>query len=113
MFHNDHSTSHLLFSRLCLYLQTSFVAQLVKNPAANAGDRGSIPGSERFPGGGYGNPFQYSWLENPRGQRSLVGYSPWGCRESDTTELLESTALSVCGGFGGSVPSLTLSVVRF
>ena len=31
---------------------------------------------------------QYSWLENPHGQRSLVGYSPWGHKESDTTERL-------------------------
>ena len=30
----------------------------------------------RPPGGGHGNPFQYSCLENPQGQRSLVGYSP-------------------------------------
>ena len=40
---------------------------VVKNPPANAGDIrdvGSIPGSERFPGGGHGNPFQYSCLEN-------------------------------------------------
>ena len=33
-----------------------------------------------------GTPLQYSWLENPHGQRSLVGYSPWGHKESDTTE---------------------------
>ena len=39
------------------------------------------------------NPFQYSCLENPYGQRSLVGYSPWGHKESDTTEQL-STAHS-------------------
>ena len=32
---------------------------------ANAGDAGSIPGSERSPGGGIGNPLQYSCLENP------------------------------------------------
>ena len=41
---------------------------MVKNPSANpgdAGDVGSIPGSGRFPGGGYGNPLQYSCLENP------------------------------------------------
>ena len=31
----------------------------------NAGDLGSIPGSERSPGGGHSNPFQYSCLENP------------------------------------------------
>ena len=38
---------------------------VVKNPPANAGDVGSIPGSERPPGGGNGNPLQYSYLENP------------------------------------------------
>jgi len=38
---------------------------VVKNPPTNAGDRGSIPGSGRSPGGGHGNPFQYSCLENP------------------------------------------------
>ena len=36
--------------------------------------------------GGHGNPLQYSCLENPYGQRSLVGYSLWACKESDTTE---------------------------
>ena len=38
--------------------------------------------------GGKGNPFQYSSLENPHGQRSLAGYSPWGGKESDMTEQL-------------------------
>ena len=37
----------------------------VKNPPANAGDAGSIPGSGRSPAGGNGNPLQYSCLENP------------------------------------------------
>ena len=62
---------------------------MVKNPSANAGDArdaGSIPGSGRFPGGGHGNPLQYSCLENPHEPRSLVGYSPWGHKESDMTE---------------------------
>ena len=52
---------------------------VVKNPAASAGDPGDaglIPGSGRSPGGGHGNPPQYSYLENPHGQRSLAGYSP-------------------------------------
>ena len=40
------------------------MAQLVKNPPANAEDSGSIPGLERSPGVGNGNPFQYSCLEN-------------------------------------------------
>ena len=38
---------------------------MVENPSANTGDVGSIPGSERCPGGGHGNPLQYSCLENP------------------------------------------------
>ena len=40
---------------------------VVKNPPANAGDirvMGSVPGSGRSPGGGHGNPLQYSCLEN-------------------------------------------------
>ena len=55
---------------------------VVKNPPANAGDAGSIPGLERSPGVGNGNPLQ-SVFHLPgkfRGQRSLVGYSPWGHR---------------------------------
>ena len=42
------------------------MAQMVKNPPANAGDLGSLPGSGRFPGEGNGNPLQYSCLENPK-----------------------------------------------
>ena len=52
----------------------SLVVLVVKNPSANAGDirdMGSIPGSARSPGGG---------------QRSLVGYNPWSCKESNMTE---------------------------
>ena len=63
--------------------------QSVKNTPVNAGDvgdTGSIPGLGRSPGGGHGNPLQYSCLENPQGQRGLVGYSPWGCKELDMTE---------------------------
>ena len=47
-------------------------------------DAGSIPGSGRSPGEGHGNPLQYSG-EFHR-QSSLLGYSPWGCKESETTE---------------------------
>ena len=47
---------------------------------------GSIPGLGRSAGGGHGNSLQYSCLENPHGQRSLAGYSPWDHKESDTTE---------------------------
>ena len=64
---------------------------VVKKSACNAGDLGSIPGLGRSPGGGgHGSPFQYSCLENPPGQRSLAGYSPWGHKESDTTEGLNT-----------------------
>ena len=52
----------------------------------NVGYLGSIPGLGRSPGGGHGNPLQYSCLENPHGQRSLVSYSPWSCKELDTTD---------------------------
>ena len=46
-------------------------------------------GQEDPPGEGSGNPLQYSCLENPiDGQRSLVGYSPWGRKDLDTTEQL-------------------------
>ena len=38
---------------------------MVKNPPANSGDTGWIPGSGRSPGGGHGDPLQYSCLENP------------------------------------------------
>ena len=54
--------------------------------ACNVGDLGLIPELGRSPVGGHGNPLQYSCLENPHGQRSLAGYSPWGRKESDTTE---------------------------
>ena len=50
-----------------------------KESTCNVADLGSIPGLGRSPGGGHGNPLQYSCLENPHGQRSLAGYSPWGC----------------------------------
>ena len=52
-----------------------------------------IPGFSprgRSPGGGHGNPLQYSSLENLHGQRSLAGYSPWSCEESDTTVQLST-----------------------
>ena len=60
-----------------------------KASACNAGDPGSIPGLGRSPGEGNGYPLQYSCLEEEEllpQQRSLVGYSPWGHKESDTTK---------------------------
>ena len=52
------------------------MALVVKNPLANAGyvrDTGSIPELGRSPGGGHGNPFQYSWLENPMDRGAWQG----------------------------------------
>ena len=57
-----------------------------KESACNAGDLGSIPGLGRSPGEEHGNPPHYSCLENPHGQRSLVGYSPWVHKESDSSK---------------------------
>ena len=54
--------------------------------ACNVEDLGSIPGLGRSPEGGHSNPLQYSCLENLHGERGLVGYSPWGQKELDTTE---------------------------
>ena len=65
-----------------------------KESACNAGDLGWIPRLGRSPAGGHGNPLKYSCLANPRGQRSLAGYSLWGRKESDTTEQL-TTAHSI------------------
>ena len=39
---------------------------------------------------GIATPLQYSCLENPHGQRSLAGHSPWDCKESNTTEWLST-----------------------
>ena len=75
----------------CAFLTYGFLrvcVLVVKNPPVSAGDIrdvGSIPGSGSSPGGGHGNPLQYSCLENPHRQKSLAGYSPWGREEWDMT----------------------------
>ena len=63
------------------------MALVVKNLPTSAGDTrdmGSIPGLERSPGGGNGNQLQYSCLENPYGQRSLVSYTVHGVTKCQT-----------------------------
>ena len=77
----------IFFSAFCssfffsaVFLNSNFYWGIVgssgKESACNAGDLGSVPGLGRSPGGGHGNPIQYSGLEYPHGQRSLVGSSP-------------------------------------
>ena len=58
----------------------SLVAREAKNPQDVRETWVQSLGWEDPPGGGNGNPFQYSCLENPQGQRTLAGYSPWGHR---------------------------------
>ena len=63
---------------------------VVKNLSANAGDirdAVSILGLGRSPGGGHGNPLQYSCLENPMDRGSLEGSRSCGHRELDSTEV--------------------------
>ena len=54
--------------------------------AGDTGDVGLIPGLGRSPGVGNGNSPVFLPGES-HGQRSLVGYSPQGCKESDTTKV--------------------------
>ena len=71
---------------IALVLQeASHVVLVIKNVPANAGDAGDA-GSGRFLGVENSNSLQCSCLGNPTGQRSLAGNSPWGHKESDTTE---------------------------
>ena len=75
---------------LNLHLMSSFLgfpgSAVVKNLPAKAGDTGSISGLGRSPGEGNGKPSPVFLPGKFHGERSLVGYSPWGCKESDMTE---------------------------
>ena len=86
---------------------------VVKKMIANAGhirDTDLIPGSERSPGGGPDNPFQYSCLENPPRQRIMAGYSPWSGKELDTTEQLSMYTITLLGGIFLVFPFSTLNI---
>ena len=61
-----------------------------KESTCNEGDLAWIPGMGRSPGGEHGNPLQYTHLENPHRQRSLAGYGPCCCKESDMTKRLST-----------------------
>ena len=61
-----------------------------KKSTCNVGELDSIPALRKSTGGRHGNPLQYTCLENPHGQRSIVGYGPRGHKELDTTEQLST-----------------------
>ena len=67
-----------------------------KESACNVGDLGSIPGLGRSPGGGQVSPLQFSCLENPHGQRSLAGYSPWDYRVRHNWATKHTSYLLLC-----------------
>jgi len=58
---------------------------VVKNPPANAGDMGLIPGLGRFPWKRKRQLTPVFWPGESHGQMDLAGYSPWGCKELDVT----------------------------
>ena len=67
-----------------------------KESVCSAEDLGLNLGLERFPREGKGYPLQHSDLENLHGQKKLAGYSPWGHKESDMTERLNTHTLNNC-----------------
>ena len=81
-------TIQLVWSTCCPKdSQESSLGSAGKESACNAGDLGSIPGLGRSPGEWKGYPLQYSGLENSN--------SPWGHKESDTTEWLSLSSTTV------------------
>ena len=81
------------------YSWASLVAQVVKNPPAMQETWvQSLGWEDPSPGGGHGNPLQYSCLENPLWQTSLMVYNSWGHKESDVTERLSTAwhTFSLC-----------------
>ena len=75
---------------------------MVKNSPANAGDTGLIPGLGRFPGGGNGNPLQYSCLKNPM-DRGASWAIVLGAAKSQTqlNTHTHTKDISACQNWGG------------
>ena len=84
-----------------------------KESACSVGDPGSTPGLGRSPGGGHGNPLQYSCLENPQGHRSLVGCSPWSFKESDSTKHSTDTCVCVTEALRCVLETHTTSLINY
>ena len=92
VFVKQYMFSLCMYMCVCVYIYTYRLVYVgfpcgsaVKSLLANTEDVGSIPGSGRSPGEGNGNPLKYSCVGNSIDRKSLVGYSPWGCKESDMT----------------------------
>ena len=66
--------------------ESQITLQILKNLPANAGDLGLIPGLGRASGGRHDNPIPVFLPKEFHGQRRLVGYSPWGHKESNMIE---------------------------
>ena len=93
------TSPHLINSSFWSFTGSSDGASLVwlpwcdshsKESTCIVGDPSLIPGLGRSPGEGHGDTLQYSCLENPHGQRSLVDYRLWGRKKSDMTEQLST-----------------------
>ena len=76
-----------------------------KESACSAGEPGLIPGSGRSPGGGNGNPLQYSYLENPM-DRGACQAKAHGVSESGTVQFSRSVVSDFCDPMDCSTPGL-------
>ena len=97
------------------YLCTGFPgSSAVKNPPAYTGDANSITGLGRSPREGNGNPTPVFLPGKSHQQRSLMGYSPWGCQESDTTQQLNNNCIyrKLLGNFSLERKVKSLSCVQ-
>ena len=80
----------MICALLCRYVRRKHGDSDGRESACNAGDQGLIPGSGRSPGGPKWQPTPVFLPEKSHGQRSLVGYSPWGHRDLDMTGQLSA-----------------------
>ena len=69
-------SSSSVFCSLPGFAQIHVGGSVVKNPPANAGNMGLIPGSRRTPGEGNGNPLQYCCLGNPMDRVNILSKGP-------------------------------------